>query len=572
MASSGNFAVLNSLIQSSTNTFSFGNCRITSSSGGWGAPLTLAANTGKFYVEVYFAVSDTNGGRISVLPTNSGKYNQGQQSASTSGDYAVEWKYDGDSNFIANNGSSSQSSVGSWSQGDVAAVAIDLDASPKTVQFYKNNSTIGTAENINTSAVGPFTVMIYAHNAGTWHINAGQDSTFGGALSAGGNADGNGFGDFKYSPPSGFNALCSANLPIDDNIDPAGDDGDTQHGAKHFGVVTFDGNGTTNAVTGLGFKPDLIWGFTRSHGQSKRLVDSSRGGSARLYSDNNSSEGTGTLTISAFGTDGFTSTGTAFNNDSGRTCGSWCWKANGGTTSTNTSGTITSTVQANTIAGFSIITYSGNGTSGATVGHGLGAVPAMTIIKQRNATNGWNVWHQGNNAGDVDSFGEINGSAAWYQNQGSNGPYTSAPTSTALTLTAYGQVNSGTGTYVGYIWSEIEGYSKFNKYTGNGNSDGPFIYTGFRPRLIFFKNTSGTSGWTVVDTETYPTNTTNGPERAEWNSSTAAVTGSSASREMEVLANGVKIRTSNSNVNTNGSTYIFGAWADVSFKYNNTHP
>ena len=570
MASSGNFAVLSPLISSTTNTFSFGNCRITSSSGGWGAPLTLAANTGKFYVEVYFAVSDANGGRISVLPTNSGKYNQGQQSASTSGDYAVEWKYDGDGNFIANNGSSSQSSVGSWAQGDVAAVAIDLDASPKTVQFYKNNSTIGSAENINTSAVGPFTVMIYAHNAGTWHINAGQDSTFGGALSAGGNADGNGFGDFKYSPPSGFNALCSANLPVDSNIDPAGDDGDTQNPTKHFGVLTWDGDGGTLAITGLGFQPDLVWGFARSGGQSKRMVDSSRGGNSRMYSDANTAEDTSQTTV-AFDSDGITAYGGYFNNDSGKTSGAWCWKANGGTTSTNTSGTITSSVQANTIAGFSIITYSGNGTSGATVGHGLGAVPAMTMIKQRNATNAWNVWHQGNNSGDIDSFGELNGSASWYQNQGSNGPYTSAPTSTALTLTAYGQVNSGTGTYVGYIWSEIEGYSKFGLYKGNGDADGPVIYTGFRPRLIFFKNISGTSGWTVVDTNVYPNNTANGPERVEWNSSSASVTGSSASRNMDILANGVKIRTTNGNVNTNGSTYVFGAWADVPFKYNNTH-
>ena len=570
MASSGNFAVLSSLISSTTNTFSFGNCRITSSSGGWGAPLTLAANTGKFYVEVYFAVSDANGGRISVLPTNSGKYNQGQQSASTSGDYAVEWKYDGDGNFIANNGSSSQSSVGSWAQGDVAAVAIDLDASPKTVQFYKNNSTIGTAENINTSAEGPFTVMIYAHNAGTWHINAGQDSTFGGALSAGGNADGNGFGDFKYSPPSGFNALCSANLPVDSNIDPAGDDGDTQNPTKHFGVLTWDGDGGTLAITGLGFQPDLVWGFARSGGQSKRMVDSSRGGNSRMYSDANTAEDTSQTTV-AFDSDGITAYGGYFNNDSGKTSGAWCWKANGGTTSTNTSGTITSTVQANTIAGFSIITYSGNGTSGATVGHGLGAVPAMTMIKQRNATNAWNVWHQGNNSGDVDSFGELTGSAAWYQNQGSNGPYTSAPTSTALTLTAYGQVNSGTGTYVGYIWSEIEGYSKFGLYKGNGDADGPVIYTGFRPRLIFFKNISGTSGWTVVDTNVYPNNTANGPERVEWNSSSASVTGSSAARNMDILANGVKIRSSNSNINTSDSTYVFGAWADVPFKYNNTH-
>ena len=185
MASSGNFAPLNPLIKSSTNTFSNGNCRITSSSGGWGAPLTLAANTGKFYVEINFVNSDANGGRIAVLPTNSAKYQDGDQSAAGSGDYAIEWKYDGDSNFITNNGSTTQSSVGGWAQGDVAAVAFDLDASPKTVQFYKNNSTIGSAENINTSATGPFTVMIYAHNAGRWHINAGQDSSFGGNETAG---------------------------------------------------------------------------------------------------------------------------------------------------------------------------------------------------------------------------------------------------------------------------------------------------------------------------------------------------------------------------------------------------
>ena len=289
-----------------------------------------------------------------------------------------------------------------------------------------------------------------------------------------------------------------------------------------------------------------------------------------MYSDTNGAEDTSQTAV-AFDSDGITAYGGYFNNDSGKTSGAWCWKANGGTTSTNTSGTITSTVQANTVAGFSIITYSGNGTSGATVGHGLGKVPAMTIIKQRNATNAWNVWHQGNNSGDIDSFGELNGSASWYQNQGSNGPYSSAPTDSLLTLTGYGQVNSSTGTYVGYIWSEIEGYSAFGNYKGNGNADGPYIYTGFKPRLIFFKNISGTSGWTVVDTNVYPNNTENGPERVEWNSSSASVTGSSATRNMDILANGVKILTSNSNINTSGSTYIFGAWADVPFKYGNTH-
>ena len=572
MASSGNFGVNNRLIKPvATTTHTNGNTEITSTSGSWNAPLTMAAKTGKWYIE-YYCNSVSSGRNIGVVTTDSVKYNQGDYNFPATGTYGINLNSNG-TVYNNNDSTGTQSGLTVLQTGDVMAMALDFDASPKTVQFYRNGTAVGTVENINTNATGHLAPLMFGHNASTMTLNAGQDSSFGGAKSTGtaNAADDNGFGNFYYTPPSGFNAFCTANLPVDSNIDPAGDDGDTQHGAKHFGVLTWDGDGGTLAITGLGFQPDLVWGFARSGGQSKRMVDSSRGGNSRMYSDANTAEDTSQTTV-AFDSDGITAYGGYFNNDSGKTSGAWCWKANGGTTSTNTSGTITSTVQANTIAGFSIITYSGNGTSGATVGHGLGAVPAMTMIKQRNATNAWNVWHQGNNAGDIDSFGELTGSAAWYQNQGSNGPYTSAPTSTLLTLTGYGQVNSSTGTYVGYIWSEIEGYSKFSKYTGNGNSDGPFIYTGFRPRLIFFKNTSGTSGWTVVDTNVYPTNTTNGPERVEWNSSSASVTGSSASRNMDILANGVKIRTSNSNVNTNGSTYIFGAWADVPFKYNNTHP
>ena len=572
MAASGNFGVNNRLIKPvATTTHTNGNTEITSTSGSWNAPLTMAAKTGKWYIE-YYCNSVSSGRNIGVVTTDSVKYNQGDYNFPATGTYGINLNSNG-TVYNNNESTGTQSGLTVLQTGDVMAMALDFDASPKTVQFYRNGTAVGTVENINTSATGHLAPLMFGHNASTMTLNAGQDSSFGGAKSTGtaNAADDNGFGNFYYTPPSGFNAFCTGNLPVDSNIDPAGDDGNTQHGAKHFGVLTWDGDGGTLAITGLGFQPDLVWGFARSGGQSKRMVDSSRGGNSRMYSDANTAEDSTQTTI-GFDSDGITAYGGYFNNDSGKTSGAWCWKANGGTTSTNTSGTITSTVQANTIAGFSIITYSGNGTSGATVGHGLGAVPAMTMIKQRNATNAWNVWHQGNNAGDIDSFGELTGSAAWYQNQGSNGPFSSAPTSTALTLTAYGQVNSSTGTYVGYIWSEIEGYSKFSKYTGNGNSDGPFIYTGFRPRLIFFKNTSGTSGWTVVDTNVYPTNTTNGPERVEWNSSSASVTGSSASRNMDILANGVKIRTSNSNVNTNGSTYVFGAWADVPFKYNNTHP
>ena len=573
MASSGNFATLNPLIKSSTNTFSNGHCRITSSSGGWGSPLTLAANTGKFYVEINFVVSDTNGGRIAVLPTNSAKYNDGDQSAAGAGEYAIEWKYDGDSNFITNNGSTTQSNVGSWAQGDVAAVAFDLDASPKTVQFYKNNSTIGSAENINTSAIGPFTVMIYAHNAGTWHINAGQDSTFGGNETAGGNADGNGFGDFYYSPPSGFLALSSANLPVSDDIDPA--QTDDNFPAKNFAPILYTGTGSNgNAITGLGFKPDLVFfqrrGATGAYNNG--LIDSNRGVTKGHYMNRTDAEANFTNDFASFDSDGFTlQAGSSANiNNPSTTFVAWCWRANEGTTTSDSSGDITVTRQVNDAAKFSICTWTGNGSSGSTLPHGLGAVPRMTWIKKRDLTSSTNIWHASFNNADPDSFGEPVGSAAWYANQGVNGTFTTAPDATNLTLTAYGQVNGSSNTYVGYFWADVEGMQKFGGYKGNGDADGPFVYTGFRPAMIFFKRTDGTSGWTVVDTARYTANTTDGPGRLEWNTTAAEVTGSSALREMDILANGFKIKTSNSNINTSGGDYVYGAWASVPFKYNNT--
>ena len=571
MASSGNFPLWSPLFKGASN-LSKGNTRFDGSDNARSAITSLAIPTGtKFYVE--------------CLVTHANYYNIVFGIANPDVDVGNYIETDSSMNginFRANTASSwdtcamTNGSRGTFSsnvgQTSARVLAMTVNRVDNEIKMYLDN-TLKHTISISATEVYHIVCSFTGGSNSNVHMNmnCGHDSTGAGDFSAASNADENGFGEFQYSPPAGFLALCSANLPVDSNIDPAGDDGDTQNPTKHFGVLTWDGDGGTLAITGLGFQPDLVWGFARSGGQSKRMVDSSRGGNSRMYSDTNGSEDTSQTAV-AFDSDGITAYGGYFNNDNGKTSGAWCWKANGGTTSTNTSGTITSTVQANTVAGFSIITYSGNGTSGATVGHGLGKTPAMTMIKQRNATNAWNVWHQGNNSGDVDSFGELTGSAAWYQNQGSNGPYTSAPTSTLLTLTGYGQVNSSTGTYVGYIWSEIEGYSAFGNYKGNGDADGPYIYTGFRPRLIFFKNPSGTSGWTVVDTNVYPINTANGPERVEWNSSSASVTGSSAARNMDILANGVKIRSSNSNINTNDSTYVFGAWADVPFKYNNTHP
>ena len=237
------------------------------------------------------------------------------------------------------------------------------------------------------------------------------------------------------------------------------------------------------------------------------------------------------------------------------------WKANAGTTSSNTDGDITSTVQVDQTSGCSIMTWSGSGNSGDTIGHGLGAVPKMTIIKQRNASNGWNVWHAANNNGDVDSFGELNGAASWYQNQGANGPYTASPTSSVLTLTAYGQVNSSSGTYLGYCFSEIKGYSKFSKYTGNGNVDGPCVNLGFKPNFILIKSASAGEHWNIPIFEsdangtvnTLSTNLANGERTMDQNPA------------IDYLSNGFKIRTSDANYNTNNGTYLYAAFAKYPF-------
>ena len=565
MASSGNFPLWSPLIKGATN-LSLGNTRFDGSTNSKSAATSFAVPIGtKFYVEC-LVKQLTNYNIVFGL---------------VSADQAIDTYLESQSSingfiFHGYNASNwyTQALVNGSRQGfssnvgltSARVLAMTINRVDHEIKCYLDNSLI-TNGTISISATEEYRIFA-SYTGGTnsgvhMNINCGHDSTGAGDFSAGGNADENGFGDFQYSPPSGFLAPSSANLPVSDDIDPAQTDDNIPQ--KQFNTVLFDGNGSTNAVTGLGFQPDLIWGFTRSGSQSKRLVDSTRGGSSRLYSDSTSSESTGTATISSFDSDGFTATGGAFNNDSGKTCGAWCWKANGGTTTSDSSGDITVTRQTNDVAKFSILTYTGNGSSGSTIAHGLGVKPAMTIIKQRNSSNGWNVWHQGNNNGDYDSFGELNGTASWYQNQGSNGPFSAAPGTDYLTLTAYGQVNGSSNTYVSYIWADVEGMQKFGSFEGNANNDGPFIYTGFRPRMVFIKSVDTTAPWMVWDTARATFNVIN--ISLAWNDSLTE--SDYTGYPIDVLSNGFKIRTSNATVNASG-TWIFGAWGDVPFKYNNT--
>ena len=325
--------------------------------------------------------------------------------------------------------------------------------------------------------------------------------------------------------------------------------------SAHFNTILYTGNVTARSITGVGFQPDWIWFKKRSSpAQNHTVYDSSRGTNKILFPDVTDAESTNSSQVTSFDSDGFSlGTGTLTNYNTG-TYVAWNWKANGGTTSSNTDGSITSTVQANTTAGFSIVTYSGNGSTG-TVGHGLGAVPKLYIVKRRNGS-GWSWYtysvHKGaghtlylnsTSAGDSDT-------TVW-QN--------TSPTSSVFYVGARDGVNGSDGNMVAYCFADIQGYSKFGSYTGNGSTDGTFGYTGFKPAFVLFKQTSGTEWWGIIDATRDPVN--QGDKYLKANDNVAEGTG----LNFDLLSNGIKFRHADAAFNGSGSTYIYMAFAEHPF-------
>ena len=467
------------------------------------------------------------------------------------------------------------------SNGDVMGVALDMDNG--AIYFSKNGtwySSGGPESGASRTNAGATWTPASEFTAGAVPLaccgggsspqivaNFGQEGTFGGTETAGGNSDTNGYGNFYSAVPSGYSAVCTGALSVAEEIDPAKTD--DNYPQKLFGAKTYTGSGGTQTISGVGFQPDFTWLKNRGAGSTDNvLMDSTRGEAATndyyYLRANTTAAQDNTTDFHNFASDGFIlgGTGTYFN-ASGNTFASWNWRANGGTTSSNATGDITSTVQADPSGGFSIFTYTGSGTSGNTVAHGLSQAPTMTIIKQINSTNGWNVWATGYNSGDYDSFGELNSTGAWNANQGSNGPFTAAPGATLLTLTAYGQVNGSSNTYVGYAFSDIEGYIKVGSYEGNGNANGSFVYTGFRPALIIYKNVEASQSWVLIDNAR---NTYNVSAKALGAEGTWAESDSTVTYGLDILSNGFKMRGTN-NVSNGSYTYLYLAFAKNPFKY-----
>jgi hypothetical protein len=327
----------------------------------------------------------------------------------------------------------------------------------------------------------------------------------------------------------------------------------------YFNTKLYTGNGGTNAITGVGFQPDFVWIKERSSTSSHNLVDAVRGATKRVSSDNTGAEDTLSGIVSSFDSDGFTNGADNGVNENSQTYASWNWKANG-SGSSNGTGSITATVSANTTSGFSIVSYTGNGSNGATIAHGLGAAPKMVIIKKRSNTAQWavggtNIDSTFNGYLFLDSYAAIATSDNVFND--------TAPSSSFVTLGTTGDSNASGQTYIAYCFADVKGYSKFGNYTGNGSTDGTFVYTGFKPGFVMIRNVNASGKWLMMDSKR-PTAAPGNPNNARLfaDQSTAE---STASNMINLLSNGFKLTTSDSDHNASGDKNLYMAFAENPF-------
>ena len=540
---SSNYAVLNP-IWGNSNPPAFSNANLTASPSGSGynnAISTIAMpSTGYWYAEftatanVPFGGGNNNSIGLTLATRAS------LSGSDYIGKYSDTYGYL-DGGGLYNNNTASQT-VASYATNDVIMVAFGNGK----LWWGKNGTWLGTGSPNPATATSPafsglsgdyfFALTTYnSPYGGTWAINFGQRP-------------------FTYTPPTGFVALNTQNLPT-----PT-----ISNGATVMAATTYTGTGSAltiaNTVGSASFQPDLVWVKGRSGATDHAWYDAVRGVQKQLESNNTGAETTETTGLTAFGSTGFTVGALAQMNTSAATYVAWQWNA-GGSTVTNTSGSISSQVRANATAGFSVVTYTGTGAN-ATVGHGLSVAPKMIIVKNRdNSAGDWAVYHASLTSASY--YIKLNLTAA----QVSSATYwnSTAPTSTVFTVGTNGDVNQSTQKIVAYCFAAVAGYSAFGSYTGNGSTDGPFVFTNFRPRWVMIKRTDAIASWYVYDTSRATYNTTN----AWLQPDTAAAENSATTWEFDLLSNGFKVRNSGAFSNASGGTYIYVAFAEVPFRYAN---
>jgi len=337
--------------------------------------------------------------------------------------------------------------------------------------------------------------------------------------------------------------------------------------SDHFNTVQWTGNASTNAITGVGFRPDWVWGKSHTSGYSHQLYDVVRGATYSLKTNGATTQETLSTGLTSFDSDGFTLGSNTNINASGHTVTGWNWKAGNAQGSSNTDGSINTTyTSANTTSGFSISTYTGTGSAG-TIGHGLGAKPAMIIAKRlTGSAEAWVVYHQSLDASaPQDKYLHLNSTDAVGDSAGMWND--TAPTTSVFSVGSTGVSNGSGGTFVAYCFAEKTGFSKFGSYSANNNADGPMIYTGFSPAFVIIKSSNDSSrDWCILDNKRPGYNVVNKDLRA--NETDVERT----EDRVDFLSNGFKLRNASGAYNSTGNTYIYMAFAEAPLVGSNNVP
>ena len=524
----GNYAVLNVLEDSSAGggaALSNGNLQIDGTSSEQFRAATIPVSSGKWYFEM-----------VQVFGTDFGPGVWAYPLTSPSSNFHQNTNYRYNSNGGLYNQSSKITDYSTFTRGDIIGTALDMDNGK--VYFSKNGTWQNSgdpANQTNPAATGL---------TGTWVFGAstnGNDTIL--QTNFGATA-------FAYSAPSGFKALNTANMSAASISNPS----------EYFGTKLWTGTGSSHAITGYGFSPDFAWIKSRSNTASHALLDTVRGNSNVLRSDNNTAENTSNTSVwTSFDSDGFTlgaDTSNGWTNYNTWTYVGWAWDA-GSSTVSNTDGTGATNVQvrANQTAGFSIITFTSPSTTTASysVGHGLNAAPEFWIWKSRGNTGSWQVYFtalgSSSNRFNLNSTGAVSST------------YPGSATSSVINLSD-GPTAAFPGTNVIYAFAPVSNYSQFGVYEGNGSSDGTFVHTGFRPALVLQKRSDSTGDWTIHDSAREPANDVG--LYLIPNSGAAEADGN----RRDFLSNGFKLRTSSSGVNASGGTYVYAAFAENPFQAN----
>ena len=535
-----NYAVINPLNSSTTTvpTTSNANLRIVGTVNAYqGMYMSMAIpSTGKWYFEYTYETKQGLGGNQQTLITPSPSLSG---SGATSDSTTLYGLY---SNSNYQYGSTGQTDLGIAAvAGNTQMVAYDSDTGKlwwgyNGTWFLSGNPSAGTNPlATQTASIEKYIANVTYGTGGTTSYNFGQRP-------------------FAYTPPTGYLKLNTFNLPDSNIVD----------GSQYMNTLTWTGDGTSSrSITGLGFQPDLVWWKNRTTARWHQLFDSVRGADKALSSNATDAEDAaggygGEGSVTSFDSDGFTLQGGVGNNESSSGIVGWSWRGSDSSAVSNTAGTIASTVSANTDSGFSIVKYAGNSNASATVGHGLGVQPKMVIVKRLEGGYHWMVGILYNG---VQHSLYLNNPTA-QDNELSRSPQAFTNTTFRPSSIVAAHTNGTGSNYVAYCFANVEGFSKFGSYTGNGSADGPFVYTGFRPAFIMVKRTDGVTSWFIHDTARDTYNVAN--KNLYPNLSAAEEVQTTWNQDM--LSNGFKTRGASTELNASGGTYIYMAFAENPFK------